>query len=111
MANCEAEAIQDTEPLPVAHQGNRQTELRHSALSQAESAVMQFEVEGGLEWEHASETDLKKRHHHWEEGDLLESSALRFARYFLAFLRMDTHLFRAFGNERKLPSGRVCLPC
>ena len=44
------------------------TEVRHSSLSRAMSAVMPFEVRDRIEEEHTPETDLRP-HHNLEEGD------------------------------------------
>ena len=43
------------------------TEMRYSALSMAESAVMPFEVRDRIEGEHTLETDLTRHHHDLEE--------------------------------------------
>ena len=45
------------------------TELRHSAFSRAESAVVPFEVREGVEGEHTSETDFARCHQVFEDGD------------------------------------------
>ena len=67
------------------------TELRHSAFSRVESAVVPFKVREGMEAEHIPETDLTRCHQILEEGDKFESSFLRLQRcYFLALLRVDT---------------------
>ena len=72
------------------------TEFRHSAFSRTASAVQTFEVREGMEGEHTPETDLTRCHQDFEEGERFESSDLRLERcYFLALLRVDTHLFRA----------------
>ena len=66
------------------------TEFRHSALSWEESEIMPFEAMDGMKRKHSP--DLTRCQHESEEGDRLESSTLRFARwYFLACLRIDTH--------------------
>ena len=70
------------------------TECRHSAFSCAVSAVWPFEVREGMEGEHTPETDLIRCHQDLEEGERFESSVLRLERcYFLALLRVQTHLF------------------
>ena len=56
------------------------TELRHSAFSRAESAVVPFEVKKGMEGEHTSDTDLTRCYKVLEEGDQFESSFLRLHR-------------------------------
>ena len=48
------------------------TELRHSAFSGAESAVMPFKTRGGMEGEHTPETDLTRCCHVLEKGDNLK---------------------------------------
>ena len=54
-------------------------EFRHSALSLVETVIMPFEVREGMQREEKPETDLTRHHHDLEEGDWLESSAMRFA--------------------------------
>ena len=49
------------------------TELRHSAFSRAETAVVPFEVREGLEGEHTPETDITRCHQVLEEGDKFKS--------------------------------------
>ena len=44
------------------------TELRHLAFSQAESAVVQFVMREGMQGEHIAETDLSRCHQVLEEG-------------------------------------------
>ena len=84
---------------------NANTELRHSAFSRAVSAVRPFEVGEGMEGEHTPETDLIRCHQDLEEGERFESSDLSLETCcFLAFLRVDTHLFRALWKELRLPS-------
>ena len=56
------------------------TELRHSAYSRAESALVPFEVREGMEGEHTSEIDLTRHHQVLEEGDKFESSILKLDR-------------------------------
>ena len=69
----------------------KQTELRHSAFSRAESAVMPCEVREGMEGKHTPETDLTRCHQVVEEGDKFESLLFRLDRCcFLALLRVDT---------------------
>ena len=81
------------------------TELRRSAFSRAESAVVPFEVRKGMEGEHSPETALTRYHKVLEEGDKFESSFLRLDRCcFLALLRVDTYLLRALWNDLRLPS-------
>ena len=78
------------------------TELSHSAFSRA--AVIPFEVGEGMVLEHTPEIDITRCHQVLEEGDSFECFALRLARCcFLAFLRVDKHLFRAVWNDLKLP--------
>ena len=86
------------------------TELRHSALSRAVSAVWPFEVREGMEGEQAPETHLIRCHQDLEMGESFESSDLRLGRCcFLALLRVDTHLFRALWNE-EITLSWVCFP-
>ena len=80
------------------------TEFRHSAFSRAVSAVRPFEVREGMEGEHTPETDLIRRHQDLEKGERFESSDLSLERCFLALLRVETHLLRAFWKELRLPS-------
>ena len=76
------------------------TELLDSAFSIAESAVVPFEEEEGMEGEHTLETDLTRCCQVLEEGDKFESSILRLDRCcFLSLLRVDTHLLQAFWND------------
>ena len=49
------------------------TELRHSAFSQAEIAVVTFEVRKGMEGEHPPDTDVTRHHQLLEEGDKFET--------------------------------------
>ena len=42
------------------------TELRNSAFSRAEIAVVPFEEREGMEWEHVPELNLTKLHHVFE---------------------------------------------
>ena len=79
------------------------TELRHSALSRAESAVVPLEGREGMGGQHTLETDLTRSHRVLEDGDKFESSFLRLDRCFLALLRVDTHLLQAFWNVLRLP--------
>ena len=69
------------------------TELRHSAFSRVEVAVVPFEEREGMEGKHTQETDFTRHHNVLEEGDKFESSFLRMDRcYFLALQRVNTHL-------------------
>ena len=52
------------------------TELRRSAFSRAESAVVPFEVRKGMEGEHTPETDLTRCHQVLEEVDKFEKFIL-----------------------------------
>ena len=47
---------------------------------QAEYAVTSFQVRDRVEGEHTLETDLTRHHHNLEEGDLMQNSALIFAK-------------------------------
>ena len=49
------------------------TELRHSAFSWVESAVVPFVIGEGMEGEHIPDTDLTRCHQVLEEGDRFES--------------------------------------
>ena len=53
------------------------TELRRSAFSRAESAVVPFEVREGVEGEHTPETDSTRCQQVLKEGDKFQSSVLR----------------------------------
>ena len=53
------------------------TDLRHSAVSCAELAVVPFEVREGIEGEHTPKINFKRYHQFLEEGDKFESSFLR----------------------------------
>ena len=80
-------------------------ELRHSAFSLTESAVVPFEVMLGMKSEHTPMTDLTWYHQVLEEADKFENSILRLDRcWFLALLRVDTHLLWDFWNAPRLPS-------
>ena len=50
------------------------TELRDSAFSPAESAVVPFEMREGMEGEHTPETDLTRHHQVLEGGDKFEGA-------------------------------------
>ena len=71
--------------------------------------MVSFEVRDGMEEELTLETDLTRHHHVLKEGDKFERSFLRLDRCFLALLRVNTHLVRAFRNDLKLPSVEVAL--
>ena len=87
------------------------TELRDSAFSRAESAVVPFEMKEGMEGEHKPETDFTRHHQVLMEGDKFESSSLRLDRCcFLAPLRVDTHLLRALVESTEIAFGRICFP-
>ena len=73
----------DSEGLGTQDMGAN-TELRHSAFSRAESAVVPFERRGALEEKHTPETDLTRHHQILENGDKLERSVLRFDSLVLA---------------------------
>jgi len=86
------------------------TELRHSAFSQAELAEVSFEERGRMEREHTPETDLTRCHHVLEEGDKFERSILRLDRgCFLALLRVDT-LIADFLECTEIAFSRINLP-
>ena len=77
------------------------------AFSRVESAVMPFEERERMEGEHTPEKDLTRHPQVLEEGDQFESSILRLDKCFLSFLRVDTHLLRAFWNALRLPLVRL----
>ena len=54
-------------------------EMRHSAFSQVDSAVVPFEVREGIEGDHTPETELTRSHEVFEEVAKFESSVLRLA--------------------------------
>ena len=75
-------------------------ELKHSAFSRAESAVVPFE---GLEGEHAPETDLTRYYQVLEEGDKFESRIMTLdSCCFLALLGVHTLFLHALWNELRL---------
>ena len=58
-----------------------------------------------MEREHTPPTYLTSHHQLLEEGDQFEISFLRLDRcYFLALLRVDTHLLQALWNDLRLSS-------
>ena len=67
----------------------------------AKSAVVSFEVREGMEVEHTPEIYLTRYHQVFE--DKFESSFLRLDRcWFLALLKVDTHLLQALFNDLRL---------
>ena len=72
--------------------------------------MVPFEVRVGMEGERTQETDLTMCHQVLEEGDKFESSILRMDRcYFVALLRVATHLLRVLWNYLSLPSVEFAL--
>ena len=84
------------------------TELKHSAFSRVESAVVPFEVR---DVEHTPETDLTRHHQVLKEGDKFESSFLRLDKCcFLALFRVDKHLVAGFVELSEDAFGQISLP-
>ena len=63
------------------------TELRHSAFSQAEIAVVTFEVRKGMEGEHSPDTDVTRHHQLLEEGDKFETVNFEIVTVILIFTK------------------------